>query len=188
MLAFSLQDRYARPRDTQQALPPLDYPNDEATWKRWFDQWLEALKDYLPPAWGYELSLVLCDDTEIAALNATYRGEPHPTDVLSFAAALETDFPQPPDKGFREEPVYLGDVIISVETAARQAQKSQQNLTTEVTWLATHGLLHLLGWEHPGRDRLYEMLVWQTRLLQISHILPASIEGVLGQNELSEYT
>ncbi len=130
------------------------------TWERWFSQWLQELQADLPPATAYELSLRLTDDEEIQSLNGEYRQKPQPTDVLAFAA-LEVDCPQ-----LEGVPVYLGDIAISVETALRQAQERQHSLTTELGWLATHGLLHLLGWDHPDETLLQQMLDRQETLLK----------------------
>lgn len=133
------------------------------TWETWFERWLEILQSHLPPAQGYELSLRLTDDAEIQALNAQYREQNKPTDVLAFAA-LEIDFPQSVE--MRSLPLYLGDIIISVDTANRQAQQQGHPLKTELAWLAAHGLLHLLGWDHPDEDSLVQMLTQQDILLQ----------------------
>jgi probable rRNA maturation factor len=135
-------------------------------WQRWFYQWIELLEpanaagDALHPQDCYELSLRLTDDAEVQTLNRDFRHKDQPTDVLSFAA-LEVDCPQLPD----EEPLYLGDIIISVETAARQAVIQGHSLTVELSWLAAHGLLHLLGWDHPDEDSLVEMLTQQEEML-----------------------
>jgi probable rRNA maturation factor len=67
-------------------------------------------------------------------------------------------------------PLYLGDVVISVDTAHRQAQQQGHSLKTELAWLATHGLLHLLGWDHPDEESLMEMLNQQETLLQIVNL------------------
>ncbi len=140
-------------------------PISTATWERWFQQWLELLKSELPPAAAYELTLRLTDDPEIQALNAQYRDKNQPTDVLAFAA-LEVDSPQIPAHLGLSIPLYLGDLIISVNTAHRQAQQQGHSLQTELAWLATHGLLHLLGWDHPDEQSLREMLNQQEILLQ----------------------
>lgn len=137
---------------------------DTETWENWFDRWLEQLAPHLPPAFAYELSLRITNDAHIQALNAQYRHQDKPTDVLAFAA-LETDFPQPPEL-LESLPLYLGDIVISVDTAQRQAQQQQHSLQTELAWLATHGLLHLLGWDHPDSDSLKQMLDRQVNLLQ----------------------
>ena len=90
-----------------------------------------------------ELSLVFCDDPFIHGLNREYRGKDKPTDVLSF--------PQDPDSGL------LGDVVISVPTAQRQADQRGQPLAEEVEWLFLHGVLHLLGYDHETEEQLEDM-------------------------------
>ncbi len=79
-----------------------------------------------------EISVLLCDDAVIRTLNADYRDVDKATDVLSFA---------------QEDPRLLGDIVISLETAARQAQRAGWPPENEVALLAVHGLLHLLGHE-----------------------------------------
>ncbi|WNN87618.1 rRNA maturation RNase YbeY [Gloeocapsopsis dulcis] len=134
------------------------------TWETWFQCWLENLQDDLPPALGYELSLRLTSDAEIQVLNAQYRQQDKPTDVLAFAA-LENNFPLPIE--LRSHlPLYLGDIVVSVDTAARQAHQQQHTLQIELAWLAVHGLLHLLGWDHPDDDSLNQMLTQQANLLE----------------------
>ena len=146
------------------------------TWETWFKRWLENLHPNIPPARGYELSLRLTDDQEIQALNSQYRKQNKPTDVLAFAA-LEVECPQPlemrcPEGAFsmKSLPLYLGDIVISVNTALRQAQQQGHTLKTELAWLAAHGLLHLLGWDHPDEDSLTQMLNQQHILLQVVSI------------------
>lgn len=91
-----------------------------------------------------ELSVLIGDDALLRGLNLQWRGVDAPTDVLSFP--LE-DLPAgaPPD-----EPVVLGDLVISVETAARQAEEIGHDLMTELLVLAVHGTLHLFGHDHEG--------------------------------------
>jgi probable rRNA maturation factor len=141
-------------------------PISTSTWESWFYQWLETLESKLPPAGSYELSLRLTEDTEIQALNAQYRHKDQPTDVLAFAA-LEVNSPQLPAQIQLSMPLYLGDIVISVDTAIRQAQQQGHSLRVELGWLATHGLLHLLGWDHPDEESLREMLNQQENLLNI---------------------
>ncbi len=83
-----------------------------------------------------ELSLALVIDSEIHSLNRQYRGIDKPTDVLSFPLADAL------------QPSLLGDVVISVETAARQAQRRGHSLREELQTLLIHGILHLLGYDH----------------------------------------
>jgi probable rRNA maturation factor len=89
---------------------------------------------------GAELSVVLCDDAFIRELNREYRGIDRPTDVLSFPQ----DEADQPAAGAR----MLGDVVISLDTAARQAKERRSGTADEVTALLVHGVLHLLGWDH----------------------------------------
>jgi probable rRNA maturation factor len=132
------------------------------TWEDWFNCWMENLQSYLPPAASYEIGLRLTDDAEIQTLNAQYRQQNKPTDVLAFAA-LEVDYPEIPE--MLTAPLYLGDIVISVNTAYRQAQQQGHSLPTELAWLAAHGLLHLLGWDHPDEEELMKMLKQQVELL-----------------------
>ncbi|MGL5035655.1 MAG: rRNA maturation RNase YbeY [Microcystaceae cyanobacterium] len=136
-----------------------------AQWQSWTADWLNCLTDYLPPAAAYELTLRLTDDREIQQLNSQYRQQDQPTDVLAFAA-LEAELPdyQSLDP---TEPLYLGDIVVSVATAYRQATQAEppHSLTTELAWLACHGLLHLLGWDHPDEESLQAMVSQQAHLL-----------------------
>lgn len=96
------------------------------------------------------VSIMLCDDDTIAELNGQYRNKPKSTDVLSFGMNGDpADGGEAPDEPFREnnEPELLGDIVISIPTAARQARPAG-NLRAEVTRLLAHGLLHLLGLVH----------------------------------------
>lgn len=144
--------------------PVLQVTPPEDSWDQWFQTWLSYLQPDLSDS-GYELTLRLTDDKEIQALNGQYRQKERPTDVLAFAA-LETDFPQA-EEMLEQIPLYLGDIVVSVETAQRQAQERGHGLTEELGWLAAHGLLHLLGWDHPDEESLTRMLHQQEDLLQI---------------------
>ena len=140
------------------SLPEL--PISAATWQAWFSCWLDRLDP--PPASSYELSLRLTNDREIQSFNAQYRQQDRPTDILAFAA-LEIEIPT---MGESEEPLYLGDLVLSVETANQQARERGHTETKELAWLAAHGLLHLLGWDHPDDESLDRMLCQQEWLLQ----------------------
>jgi rRNA maturation RNase YbeY len=95
-----------------------------------------------------ELSLVLVGNREMRALNAKYRKIDKPTDVLSFPSALFLP------SGAK----LLGDVIISVEQAARQAKERRKTLAQEVEGLLIHGILHLLGYDHERSKREAEIM------------------------------
>lgn len=87
-----------------------------------------------------ELSVLLTDNPTIADLNKTYRGQDRPTDVLSFSQR-EGDLANPDDP-------LLGDIVISIDRALEQAQDYGHSPEREVAFLAVHGLLHLLGYDH----------------------------------------
>ena len=99
-----------------------------------------------------QLSVAVTTDAEIHALNRQYAGEDKPTDVLSFSQEEGESFVAPPD-----EPRHLGDVIISLETAERQAPKAGHDLDAEMAHLLAHGVLHLLGYDHTEADEEREM-------------------------------
>ncbi len=84
--------------------------------------------------------------------------------MLAFAT-LEVDYPQF-DTVDAMSPLYLGDIVISVETAQMQAIQFGHSLDQELAWLAAHALLHLLGWDHPDEKSLVRMLKQQESLLQ----------------------
>jgi probable rRNA maturation factor len=143
----------------------------ESQWQEWFSRWIAVAGIDLPAAAGYELTLRLTSDEAIRALNRTYRNIDRPTDVLSFACLED------PVVGFQFPesatlPLYLGDIIISTETAASQADSENLSLATELVWLASHGFLHLLGWDHPDDNSLTQMLSLQAQLLTTIGVLP----------------
>jgi rRNA maturation RNase YbeY len=90
-----------------------------------------------------ELSVALVGDKEMRPLNAKYRKKNQTTDVLSFFVA-----DQP-----KASPIILGDVIISVEQARRQAKARKKTLKSEMVTLLIHGILHLLGYDHERSER-----------------------------------
>jgi rRNA maturation RNase YbeY len=97
----------------------------------------------------FELSLLLTGDLPMRGLNRSFRGKDQPTDVLSFPQ-LEAGFGEHSEPAAHEQMIrpVLGDVVISVETARRQA--NQLGVTTEerLRTLLIHGVLHLLGYDH----------------------------------------
>ena len=93
-----------------------------------------------------EVSISFVSDEEIAELNEAYRGKEGPTDVLSFECDnLDDGFPASEDAG---EPYSLGDVIIALDVASRQAEEYGSSLADEVDLLLVHGILHLCGYDH----------------------------------------
>jgi len=137
-------------------------------WASWFQTWLESLSKTTDLPLACELSLRLTGDRQMQQYNYQYRGLDQPTDVLAFAAT-ESEITIPPDLS---EPLYLGDIIISLDTALNQAQEQKHSLIVELAWLSSHGLLHLLGWDHPDEQSLRQMLERQQELI---HFLDAFV-------------
>jgi len=122
-----------------------------------------------------DLAVVLTDDAEIHTLNRDYRGKDKPTDVLSFGQGDGEPIPLPP--GMHPP---LGDVVISLDTAARQVEDGalprlwpalggppapQWDLLDEVTFLMLHGVLHLVGHDHMVPAEAEQMYGEEARLL-----------------------
>ena len=155
-IELNLQDLYFREQSS---------PISTTRWQDWVQKWSEDLAlEVFEAQGGCEMTLRLTEDLEIQELNAQYRQKDQPTDVLAFAS-LEVDSPYNNDLSI-DEPLYLGDVIISVETAKKQAEEQNHSLTYELAWLLCHGFLHLLGWDHPDETSLEEMLAQQEHLLK----------------------
>jgi len=99
----------------------------------------------------FEISLLACDDTRIADLNAEFRGKAVRTNVLSWPAQDRTrpgEHPLPPEPDPSGMPEELGDIAISYDTCAREAVESGKDINDHVTHLLVHGVLHLLGYDH----------------------------------------
>ena len=91
-----------------------------------------------------ELSIVIVDDAEMAGLNQTYRNRTGPTNVLAFPMH-EGDFSD-------INPELLGDVVISIDTAAREAEEMGLAMEKRFNFLLIHGVLHLFGFNHETDD------------------------------------
>ena len=106
---------------------------------------------------AHELSIVLTDDAHIRVLNRDFRGKDVPTDVLSFGQMEGEPFVSP-------VPI-LGDLVISMETASRQAVERGHPLEAELRILLVHGLMHLLGHDHLDANERAEMAAAEDELL-----------------------
>lgn len=106
-----------------------------------------------------ELSIVLIDDEGIAELNQAYRGIAGPTDVLSFSLleGVHSD----------HRGALLGDVIVSLDTASRQARRGGRSLEDEVVRLIIHGTLHLLGHDHERAEEARVMRAEERRIRRV---------------------
>jgi probable rRNA maturation factor len=116
------------------------------------EEWLHLIEDVLQSGLDAhqkshsEVSVVLVDNQYIQELNSEYRGLDQPTDVLSFA--MEEEATEGGDVLPQDAPELLGDIFISMERAAEQAKEYNHSLIREINYLAVHGLLHLLGFDH----------------------------------------
>ena len=114
-----------------------------------------------------EVSVVLTDDEYIRELNYKFRHKDTATDVLSFA--MEETAEDDPEAGWDEENI-LGDIIISVETAQRQAEEYGHQFIREMAYLTTHGMLHLLGYDHGDEAQRRVMREKEEQVLSILDI------------------
>ena len=105
------------------------------------------------------ISLVLSDDSRVEALNAQWRGQQRPTNVLSFPAGT-SGFPLPPN-----EPRPLGDVIVAVETVCREAEAEGKPIVDHLAHLVVHGTLHLLGHDHTDTREAEQMEALERHVL-----------------------
>lgn len=107
-----------------------------------------------------EISLTLCSDEEIHQLNKQWRSVDAPTDVLSFPLLESDEVEADPD-----EEILLGDIVISLERAAAQAQDFGHSVERELLYLFVHGVLHLLGYDHLEESEQVEMRAVEESLL-----------------------
>ncbi len=106
------------------------------------------------------IDFVFCNDEFIHKINKEYRGFDKPTDVISFA--LFCDDPN----SIETEEINLGEIIISIDTAKRQAEENKHPLAAEVYYLITHGILHLLGFDHQTEEEYNFMVDVQNKVMK----------------------
>ena len=118
--------------------------------------------DFLGTEKLINVNLCLSDDNEVRTLNRDFRGIDKPTNVLSFAAIDDPDF----DKNLELfDEIELGDIIIALETMLREASEKQISLQDHFCHLFTHGLLHLLGFDHIEDDEAEYMEEFEINIL-----------------------
>ncbi len=115
---------------------------------------------------AHEISIVILDDRKMAQLNKTYRGINKPTNVLAF----------PMQEGAFSEitPGLLGDVVISIETAEREAATAMISLEERTSQLLIHGILHLLGFDHERGDK--DAAAMDEKSLELLRIVEKNID------------
>lgn len=109
-----------------------------------------------------EVSVTLVDNARIRELNADFREIDRETDVLSFPLGDENGFEVDPDT----DAILLGDIVISLERAAAQAEEYGHGFRREVAFLITHSLFHLLGYDHMTPEEETEMFAKQEKVLE----------------------
>ncbi|MDY0345132.1 MAG: rRNA maturation RNase YbeY [Bacilli bacterium] len=121
-----------------------------------------AIFAFLKNESDYVIEVNIVSDAEIQAINKAYRGKDVPTDIISFAFLdhIETEITI---KG--DVPRLLGEIMISYETAKRQAKAYAHSLQREMKFLFTHGILHLLGYNHETEEQEKIMFALQEQIL-----------------------
>ena len=104
-----------------------------------------------------QLSVLIVDDHEIHQINREYLGKDRPTNVISFAMQE--------GEGSGIQPELLGDVVVSAETAARDASDAGVYFDSELYFLLLHGILHLLGYDHTTDDEKVKMWQLQSKIV-----------------------
>ncbi|MEI8092731.1 MAG: rRNA maturation RNase YbeY [Spirochaetales bacterium] len=134
--------------------------------------WIEAYHQFLLQALeavgarDHEVSVTLCTDPVIRALNRQWRGKDEATDVLSFEADPEVDplALSPESRAPRSQGCY-GDLVISMDTLHANSAYFSVNWEEELKRVSVHGFLHLMGWDHASNEESEPMLRLQERLL-----------------------
>ena len=135
----------------------------ENTFLIWINILLSEFKQFLPNSLinkkSISLSFEIVDDLKISDLNQIWLNKSGPTDVLSFPILSKDDSIN------NLTSVELGDIFISLEMALKQSMAYNNSVEQEVIWLASHGFLHLLGWDHEDQAQLENMLKIQDYLI-----------------------
>ena len=135
----------------------------------------ELIKSVVSEAFEYEnikprnVSVMLCDDDEIQKLNVKFRNIDKPTDVLSF--------PMYDEDGELDE-TELGDIVISLERAKKQAEEYGHSFEREIAFLTAHSMLHLFGYDHIDDSEREEMFKKQEDILLTLGIVRGDINNV----------
>lgn len=152
----------------------------EETVLKCLQEGIDAVADLNGLAEKAEVDVTIVDDEEIHELNRQYRGMDKPTDVLSFALD-EGEEDEPELIGGPEEHLY-GDIIISAETALRQAEEYGHGLEREMTYLAVHGMFHLLGYDHMTEEDKAEMRAKEEEALRAINLAEELFDHPVGEH------
>lgn len=145
--------------------------SEEKQWSRFkkdFSVIAKRTEEVLKIEKEYSASVIFVDSEEIHEINKTYRNIDRPTDVISFALMDSED-----NYEMMEDTYELGDIFINIEAIRNQAKEYGHSLKREVCFLFTHGLLHLLGYDHMEEDEEKEMFGLQDVILD--EIVPKKV-------------
>lgn len=129
-----------------------------------------------------EVDITIVDDEEIHQINREYRGVDRPTDVISFALDEDLEDSDEPElvDGFEEH--LLGDIVLSLETAQRQAEEYGHGIEREVAYLGVHSLLHLLGYDHMDEEEKAEMRQHEEAALRLINLSEEYFDHPTGEH------
>lgn len=106
--------------------------------------------------------VMFCDDALMTEINGEYRGKDKPTDVITFALFADSE----ESRFVVNNTVNLGEIIVSTDTAKKQAEEYEKTFEQEMAFLISHGILHLLGFDHETEEKLVFMLSLQDKMIK----------------------
>ncbi len=123
---------------------------------------ISPLKEYKDCRFNFDV--LICNDEKIKELNKDFRKKNKPTDVLTFALFADN----PEMRTAVGGNIFLGEIIISAETAKKQAEENNKKIDEEICFLISHGILHLFGFTHDDEESYNFMIETQNRMLALN--------------------
>ena len=119
-----------------------------------------CLKDYDLDKITLSGDILICDNKKIHEINKEYRHKDRPTDVITFALFADDE-----NSSVVDEEIYLGEIIISADQTKIQADENKKTFDEELHFLISHGILHLLGFDHQDEETYNFMITLQDKIL-----------------------
>ena len=135
-------------------------PKDYDSYEEIFNELYVKIFNHLGLKGDYMTDVTIINNDEIHEINREYRNVDRPTDVISFAFQDEES-----EKELKGGPISLGQIIISYEKAEEQTKEYGHSLLREMSFLFTHGMLHLLGYDHMKKEDEVVMFKLQDEIL-----------------------
>lgn len=126
----------------------------------YFEAIIKRVETLLHIKENYCFSMILVNDEQIHEINREYRNIDRPTDVISFALLDSED-----DFEMVEDEIELGDIFINIDAISRQSESYGHSFDREFCFLLTHGILHLLGYDHMSEEDEKKMFAMQDEVL-----------------------